>query len=143
MKTRKEKKVSLKDFKGKNVIVYFYPRDNTPGCTREAQGFCGFWKKFQKENTIIIGISPDNKASHWKFMEKYHLPFILLSDPDKEVMKKYGAFGEKVSYGKKTVGVIRSTVWIDPDLKVKKHWARVSKVAEHPAEVLEVLQNGK
>ena len=129
----------MKEFRGKNVIVYFYPRDNTAGCTKEAEGFSDLWKDFKKSDTVIIGISPDSEASHEKFAAKYKLPFILLSDPDKKVMSKYGAFGEKVMYGKKVQGVIRSTVWIDTKGKVRKHWRKVPKAADHPAKVLETL----
>ncbi len=88
----------------------------------------------------MLGISPDNEASHQKFTNKYKLPFALLSDPDKKVMTKYGAWGEKMMYGKKTTGVIRSTVWVGPDGKVVKHWKKVPKAADHPAKVLEALQ---
>jgi len=132
-------KVALKDYRGKNVIVYFYPKDDTPGCTKEAQGFRELWQQIQERDTVVIGISPDGQASHEKFKKKYDLPFTLLSDPDKKVMGVYGAFGEKMMYGKKTEGVIRSTVWIGPDGKVKKQWARVAKAADHPAKVLEAL----
>jgi peroxiredoxin Q/BCP len=132
-------KVSLKDFRGQHVIVYFYPRDNTPGCTKEAQGFQQLYKKFGKKNAVIIGISPDDETSHKKFAKKHKLPFILLSDPDKKVMEKYGAWGEKMMYGKQVTGVIRSTVWVGPDGKVKKHWRRVAKAADHPAQVLSKL----
>jgi peroxiredoxin Q/BCP len=135
--------VSLKDLRGKNVIVYFYPKDDTPGCTKEACGFRDLWKDMQKHDTVVLGISPDNGSSHEKFVTKYKLPFTLLSDPDKKVMTQYGAFGEKVMYGKKTTGVIRSTVWVGPDGKVKKHWKRVASAADHPAQVLEALQQGK
>lgn len=134
------KTVSLKDFRGKDVIVYFYPKDDTPGCTKEACGFRDAWDTIQKRNVVVIGISPDSGASHEKFAAKYQLPFILLSDPDKTVMQKYEAFGEKVMYGKKTMGVIRSTVWVGPDGKVKKHWKRVAKAAEHPDQVLRALE---
>lgn len=133
-------KVALKDYRGKDVIVYFYPKDDTPGCTKEAQGFRELWQQIQERDTVVIGISPDGQASHEKFKKKYDLPFTLLSDPDKTVMAKYGAFGEKMMYGKKTEGVIRSTVWIGPDGKVKKHWARVAKAADHPAKVWETLE---
>jgi len=133
-------KVALKDFRGKNVIVYFYPRDNTSGCTKEAEGFRDLLKKFEKLNTVVVGISPDSAASHQKFACKYSLPFTLLSDPDRKVMAKYGAYGEKMMYGKKTMGVIRSTVWVDPKGKVKKHWRKVAKAADHPAKVLEALE---
>ena len=136
------KPVALKDFAGQDVILYFYPKDDTPGCTKEAQGFRDLWKKLQKRGVAVLGVSPDGAASHQKFIAKYELPFTLLSDPDKAVMKKYGAFGEKMMYGKKTTGVIRSTVWIGADGKVKKHWARVPKAEDHPAKVLEALEAG-
>ena len=135
-------RVALKDFLGQHVIVYFYPRDDTPGCTKEACGFRDLWKKLQKRDIVVLGISPDGPESHAKFAKKYRLPFSLLSDPDKKVMEKYGAWGEKVLYGKKTIGVIRSTAWIGPDGRVKKHWRRVPKAADHPAKVLEALQAG-
>jgi peroxiredoxin Q/BCP len=136
------KPVALKDFRGKDVILYFYPRDNTPGCTKEACGFRDLWSDIENEGAVVLGVSPDSGASHNKFASQYELPFTLLSDPDKKVMTKYGAFGEKTMYGKKTVGVIRSTVWIGPDGKVKKHWRRVAKAADHPAKVLEALRGG-
>ena len=133
-------KVALKDLRGRNVIVYFYPRDNTPGCTKEACGFRDMWRDIQQQDAVVLGVSPDSAASHQKFATQYQLPFTLLCDPDKKVMEKYGAWGEKMMYGKKTVGVIRSTVWIGPNGKVKKHWKRVAKAADHPAKVLEALQ---
>ena len=132
--------VSLKDFSGKNVILYFYPKDDTPGCTKEACGFRDEWKQLAKHDTVVLGVSADDAASHGKFISKYKLPFPLLSDPDRAVMKKYGAYGEKMMYGKKTVGVIRSTVWIGPDGKVKRHWARVASAEKHPAQVLEAVR---
>ena len=135
-------KVALRDLRGRNVIVYFYPRDNTPGCTKEACGFRDVWKDMQKQDAVVLGISPDSPTSHQKFATQYRLPFTLLCDPDKKVMEKYGAWGEKMMYGKKTVGVIRSTVWIGPNGKVKKHWKRVAKAADHPAKVLEALRAG-
>ncbi len=138
----KGNKVSLKDLKGKEVIIYFYPKDDTPGCTKEACGFRDFWKDIQKLGVVILGVSPDDPESHQKFVAKYKLPFTLLCDPDKKTMEKYGAYGEKVMYGKKTTGVIRSTVWIGPDGRVKKHWKRVSDAGEHPAKVLETLRAG-
>ena len=136
------KKISLKDFRGSNVVVYFYPRDDTPGCTKEACGFRDSWKKLQRLDTVVLGVSPDDGESHKKFATKYKLPFTLLCDPNKKVMEKYGAWGEKVMYGKKTTGVIRSTVWIGPDGKVKKHWRRVAKAADHPQKVLEAIASG-
>lgn len=135
-------KVSLKDLKGKNVVVYFYPKDDTPGCTKEACGFRDLWADIQELGVVVLGISPDNAASHQKFVTKYSLPFTLLSDPDRKVMGRYGAYGEKKMYGRTTMGVIRSTVWIGPDGKVKKHWKRVPKAADHPAKVLEALRTG-
>jgi peroxiredoxin Q/BCP len=132
--------VALKDFAGQHVIVYFYPRDDTPGCTKEACGFRDLWKKIQKRDAVVLGISPDGEESHAKFAKKYRLPFTLLSDPGKKTMEKYGAWGEKMMYGKKTTGVIRSTVWIGPDGRVRKHWKKVPKAADHPAKVLEALE---
>ncbi len=139
-------KVSLKDYRGKNVIVYFYPKDDTPGCTKEACGFRDYWSDIKNADpeaeTIIIGVSPDDEASHRKFIAKYQLPFVLLSDPDKKVMIKYGAFGEKMMYGKKITGVIRSTVWLGPDGRVRKHWKKVPKAADHPQKVLQAMTAG-
>lgn len=134
--------VALKSFRGRDVIVYFYPRDDTPGCTKEACGFRDLWGEIESQGAVVLGISPDGAESHVKFAQKYDLPFTLLSDPDRKVMTKYGAFGEKMMYGKKTMGVIRSTVWIGPDGKVVKHWRRVAEAADHPAKVLEALTTG-
>jgi peroxiredoxin Q/BCP len=133
-------KVSLSEFKGKHVVVYFYPKDDTPGCTKEACGFRDFWKDLQKAGVVVLGVSADSPASHEKFRAKYKLPFPLLSDPDRELMTAWGAYGDKVMYGKKTRGVIRSTVWIGPDGTVRKHWARVADAAKHPAQVLEQIR---
>jgi len=133
-------KVALRDLKGKDVVVYFYPRDNTPGCTKQACAFRDIWSEIEGLGVVVLGISPDSGVSHEKFIDKFNLPFTLLSDPDKKVMAKYDAFGEKVMYGKKSMGVIRSTVWIGPNGKVKKHWKRVAKAADHPAKVLELIQ---
>jgi thioredoxin-dependent peroxiredoxin len=131
--------VTLKDFRGKNIILYFYPKDNTSGCTKEAEGFRDLNEEFLKRDVIILGVSPDSESSHRKFIEKNALPFSLLSDPDKKVMTAYGAFGEKKMYGRLVQGVIRSTVWIDPNGKVKKRWPRVAKAADHPQKVLEEI----
>lgn len=130
---------ALKDLRGKHVVVYFYPRDDTPGCTKEACGFRDSWDEIERLGAVVLGVSPDGQESHERFRRKYGLPFTLLSDPDKKVMTRYGAFGEKIMYGKKTTGVIRSTVWIGPDGKVRRHWRRVAKAADHPAKVLEAL----
>jgi peroxiredoxin Q/BCP len=137
------KPVALADFEGRDVVLYFYPKDDTPGCTKEACGFRDAGKELQKLGVVVLGVSPDSGASHQKFRDKYRLPFPLLSDPDRKLMTKYGAFGEKTMYGKKTLGVIRSTVWIGPDGKVRKHWARVAKAEAHPEQVLEALRAGR
>ena len=134
------KKVALKDLKGKHVILYFYPKDDTPGCTKEACGFRDAWRELQQHGVVVLGVSADAAESHQKFIKKYKLPFPLLSDLDRKVMAKYGAWGEKVLYGKRTVGVIRSTVWVGPDGKVRKHWAKVRDAAAHPEEVLEAVR---
>jgi len=143
LKDSNDQKVALRDFKGKNVILYFYPKDDTPGCTKEACGFRDSWKEIQKLDAVVLGVSPDKAESHAKFVKKYRLPFTLLCDPERKVMEKYGAFGEKVLYGKKTMGVIRSTVWIGPNGKVKRHWARVRDAAKHPDQVLAVLREAE
>jgi peroxiredoxin Q/BCP len=135
------KPVSLDDFKGRDVVVYFYPRDDTPGCTKEACGFRDLGRELQKAGVLVLGISPDSPASHVKFAAKYKLPFPLLADPERRVMQAWGAYGDKVLYGKKTKGVIRSTVWIGPDGVVRKHWPRVRDAAAHPAEVLEAIRH--
>lgn len=135
-------KVALRKMKGQDVIIYFYPKDDTPGCTKQACGFRDLWDDIKKTGAQVIGISPDDGESHTRFAEKYDLPFTLLSDPDKTVMEKYGAWGEKTMYGRKTIGTIRSTVWVGADGKVKKHWKRVTRAADHPAKVLELLQAG-
>ena len=132
-------KISLKDLRGRVVILYFYPKDDTPGCTKEACGFRDFNQEIQALDAVILGVSPDSPESHQKFIDKYNLNFDLLSDPDRAVMTRYGAFGEKKMYGKTVQGIIRSTVWIGSDGKVKKHWRRVPKAADHPEKVLEAL----
>jgi peroxiredoxin Q/BCP len=136
------RKVKLSDFKGRDVVVYFYPKDDTPGCTKEACGFRDLWAQLKRAGVAVLGVSGDSGASHQKFAARYKLPFTLLSDPEKKTMEAYGAWGEKVLYGKKTTGVIRSTVWIGPDGKVKKHWKRVPKADEHPQKVWEAIQAG-
>ncbi len=133
-------RVSLSGHRGRYVVVYFYPRDDTPGCTKEACGFRDLHQAVRARGAEVIGISPDDAASHRKFADKYDLPFTLLCDPGREVMERYGAWGEKMMYGKKTTGVIRSTVIVGPDGKVAKHWRRVPKAADHPAKVLEAIE---
>ena len=137
-----EKVHSLSDYKGRYVIVYFYPRDNTPGCTKEACTFKDNLRAFTDKDCVIFGVSKDSAKSHVKFIDKYELPFDLLTDADGSMMEKYDAWGEKNNYGKKYMGIIRSTVLIGPDGKVLKHWAKVRKAETHPLEVLEFL-NGQ
>lgn len=133
------KPVRLSDYAGRDLVLYFYPRDDTPGCTKEACGFRDLARRYAKRGVDIVGVSADGAASHARFAQKYKLPFTLLSDPDHKVMAAYGAWGEKLLYGKKHVGVIRSSVWIGPDGKVRKHWKRVAKAADHPAGVLAAI----
>ena len=130
--------VSLKDFFGKTVVVYFYPKDLTPGCTAEAIDFHKAKEKLKKKGVAVLGISRDTVAMHEKFAAKCDLGFPLLSDPDGKVTKAWGAWGEKVLYGKKTEGVIRSTFIVGPDGKIKKAWRSV-KVPGHVDAVLEAL----
>jgi peroxiredoxin Q/BCP len=132
-------KVSLKDFAGQRVVLYFYPADDTPGCTTEACQFNDELKAFAKLDTVVLGVSPNNEASHIKFREKYGLKFNLLCDPDKKMMEKYGAYGEKILYGKKVIGVIRSTFIIGPTGTIERTWYSV-KTNGHAAKVLEALQ---
>jgi peroxiredoxin Q/BCP len=132
-------KIRLSGLKGKPVVVYFYPRDNTPGCTREAEGFTAAIKDFQKLGATVLGISKDSIASHCGFRDKYRINFPLLSDADLKVHKAYGAFGEKMMYGKKVLGVIRSTFVVGPDGKLAKVFPSV-KVDGHVAAVLSALR---
>ena len=141
LKGSDREKHSLKDYAGQTVVLYFYPRDNTPGCTKQACGFKKLNTKFKKKDAVILGVSKDSLESHDKFIDKFKLPFTLLSDPDTKVMAKYGAWGEKNMYGKKSMGVIRSTVVIGADGKILKHWKRVAKAETHPEKVLEFLDS--
>lgn len=131
---------SLQRYAGKTVVMYFYPRDNTPGCTKEACGFRDNYQELIDRGVVLLGVSKDTLAAHGKFITNYSLPFVLLSDPDCSMMQAYGAFGEKVMYGKKTSGTIRSTVIIGPDGIVLKHWTKVAKADQHPVQVLEYLR---
>lgn len=133
------KKHSLKDYAGKTVVIYFYPRDNTPGCTKEACGFRDLHQDLMERGVVLLGVSRDSLASHDTFIRAFGLPFTLLSDPDAAMMTAYGAFGEKVQYGKTTMGTIRSTVVVGPDGTVVKHWSKVAKADAHPAQVAEFL----
>lgn len=131
---------SLEQYAGKTVVIYFYPKDSTPGCTKEACGFRDHYAELTAGGIVLLGVSRDSMAAHDKFIANQRLPFILLTDPDAAMMKNYGAFGEKVMYGKKTLGVIRSTVVIGPDGLVRKQWAKVAKAEQHPEQVLEYLR---
>jgi peroxiredoxin Q/BCP len=132
--------VELSKLAGKYVVLYFYPRDNTPGCTVEAQDFLDAMPTLKKLGAVVLGVSKDSIASHCKFRDKFELNFPLLSDADGAVLEKYGAWGEKSMYGKKMMGVIRSTVLIGKDGKVVKHWPKVSTKG-HAAAVVEALQS--
>ena len=134
------KEVCLQDFIGKYVVLYFYPKDNTPGCTTEAIGFTGILPELQKLDTEVVGISPDSPDSHAKFIEKKNLKVILLSDIDKEVLKTYGKWGKKEFRGKEYLGVTRSTFLINPQGIIEHVWPKVS-VKGHPEEVKKILEN--
>jgi thioredoxin-dependent peroxiredoxin len=131
-------KISLADYQGKNVILYFYPKDDTPGCTKEACAFRDHFADFKKASTVILGVSPDPVKSHDKFVEKFKLPFTLLADEDKKIAQAYGVWGEKSFMGRKYLGVFRVTFLIGPDGKIKKIWPEV-KPEEHAADVLAAL----
>jgi peroxiredoxin Q/BCP len=130
--------VSLSDYRGRHVVLYFYPKDDTPGCTTEACNFRDDYSDLVAAGAVVLGVSPDSVKSHDKFKVKYELPFALLSDPDHEVAEKYGAWGEKKMYGKVYMGIIRSTFVIDPEGKIIKVFPKV-KPANHSQEVLAVL----
>ena len=134
-----DKSVKLSDFKGSWLVLYFYPNDDTPGCTTEACDFTNGLKDFEKLDATVVGCSPNTTESHRKFIAKYKLKVRLLSDPEHKAMTAYGAWGEKVLYGKKSIGVIRSTAIISPDGKIAHHWARV-KSAGHAEAVREKLK---
>jgi peroxiredoxin Q/BCP len=132
-------RVSLSDFAGERVVLYFYPADDTPGCTKEACQFNDGLLAFKKLGVKVVGVSPDDADKHVAFRKKYGLKFDLLSDPDKKVMTKYGAFGEKMLYGKKVQGVIRSTFLIDANGKIEHAWYGV-RADGHAAKVLASLE---
>ena len=132
------KMVSLKDFKGQKVVLYFYPKDNTPGCTKQACNFGELLPQFREKGAAVIGVSKDSVASHKKFQEKFGLPFTLLSDTELKVIQAYGVWQEKNMYGKKTMGVVRSTYLIDEKGVIVKAFGKV-KAAENPQQMLEVL----
>ena len=130
--------VSLTDFAGKKVVLYFYPKDNTPGCTRQACAFAGAYEEFKKINAVVIGVSKDSTASHQKFAEKHGLPFILLSDPELTAIQAYGVWQEKKLYGKVSMGVVRSTFVINENGMIEKAMPKV-KPDTNAAEILEYL----
>ena len=130
--------VSLSDFKGKRVVVYFYPKDSTPGCTRQACAFAAAYSAFVEKDAVVIGISKDSMSSHKKFAEKYNLPFILLSDPELEAIKAYGVWQEKKMYGKVSFGVVRSSFIISPEGVLEEAMYKVSPDT-NPAEILEKI----
>lgn len=132
-------RVSLRDFAGRPVVLYFYPKDNTPGCTTQACEFTAAIAEFQELDAVVLGCSPDTPASHRKFIAKHDLDLRLLSDPDHEVMERYGAWGEKTLYGRKSIGVKRSTVIVDPEGNVAHHWRSV-RAKGHADKVRERLQ---
>lgn len=134
-----EKEVSLRDFKGKTVVLYFYPRADTPGCTKEACSFREAYKQIQKRGVVLLGASPDTPKAQKKFQEKYHLPFTLLADTDKKLCDAFGVIQEKNMYGKKVMGVVRTTFIIGPDSKIKYVFHKV-KPDVHSEEVLEYLK---
>ena len=129
---------SLKDFQGKKIVLYFYPKDNTPGCTSQACGFGELYPQFTEKGAVVIGISKDSVASHKKFEEKYNLPFLLLSDSELSAIKAYDVWHEKNMYGKKTMGVVRTTYLIDEDGIIIKAFGKV-KAADNPAQMLQAL----
>lgn len=131
-------KRSLKDFAGERIVLYFYPADDTPGCTKEACQFNDALSSFKKLGVSVVGVSPDGADSHVAFRKKYGLNFSLLSDPDKKVMERYGAFGEKMMYGKKVIGVIRSTFIIGPTGRIEKAYYGV-RADGHAAKVMKDL----
>ena len=132
------RRVSLSDFLGKKVVLYFYPKDNTPGCTRQACAFAAAYSEFEKKNAVVIGISKDSISSHEKFAEKYNLPFVLLSDPELHAIQAYGVWQEKKLYGKTSIGVVRTTFIIDEQGKIIKVIPKV-KPDTNAAEVLDIL----
>ncbi|MBD1400545.1 peroxiredoxin [Pelovirga terrestris] len=131
----------LADYAGNKLIIYFYPKDNTPGCTKESCAFAEMHGQLVQMKVRLLGVSKDSLASHDKFISQFHLPFVLLSDPETIMMQEYQAWGEKKMYGKTSIGCIRSTVLIDEQGIVVKHWPRITKAAEHPQQVLDFLTN--
>ena len=134
-----DQQIRLKDLRGKNVVLYFYPKDSTPGCTTEGRDFSAQHSKFKRAKTVIQGVSRDSIASHEKFKEKQGFPFDLLSDPDERLCKQFDVIHEKSLYGRKFMGVVRSTFLIDTEGKLRQEWRKV-KVKGHAEEVLEAVK---
>ena len=132
------KQHSLSDYQGQKVILYFYSRDMTSGCTKQACGFAELYPQFREKGAVVLGVSKDTVASHKKFEEKYGLPFTLLADPERKVIEAYDVWKEKMNYGKPTLGVVRTTYLIDENGVIVKAFGKV-KAAENPAQMLEVL----
>jgi peroxiredoxin Q/BCP len=130
--------VSLGDFKGRKVVLYFYPKDDTPGCTKEACAFRDEWSQFRKRKVAVLGVSVDDERSHKKFAEKFSLPFTLLADPEKRIVRDYGVWGQKSMYGRKYMGTHRVTYLIDEKGKIAAVWPKV-KPETHAKEILEML----
>lgn len=141
LKDKNGETVSLSDFIGKKVVLYFYPKDNTPGCTRQACAFAQSYEEFQRKDVVVIGVSKDSAASHLKFAQKYELPFVLLSDPELQAIQAYGVWQEKKLYGKVSMGVVRSTYLINEEGFIEKVMAKV-KPDNNAAEILAYL-NGE
>lgn len=142
LKDAYENEITLSQFKGKKVILYFYPKDNTPGCTKQACTFKSHYDEFKELDCVVIGISKDSTKSHLKFIEKYELPFILLSDPECEVIQAYDVWKEKTLYGKKFMGIVRSTYLIDEDSMII--WAKEKVSPEkNPLELLDYIKQEK
>jgi peroxiredoxin Q/BCP len=139
LKSDSGKTVKLSDFKGKPVVLYFYPKDDTPGCTREACAFRDLKSEMEKADAVVLGVSPDTVESHGKFRDKYQLNFPLLADAGHELADQYGAWREKNMYGKKSMGIQRSTYLIGPDGKIARVWKKVN-VDGHDAAVLEAIK---
>ncbi len=142
LQNQDEEQICLKEYRGKNVILYFYPKDNTPGCSLEAMTFTQYKDEFQQYNTIILGISKDNCQSHQKFIEKKDLNITLISDPEKEIHKKYGVWRLKKFMGREFMGTIRSTFFIDTEGVIQKIWDNV-RVKDHVENVLEEVKRRK
>ena len=139
---QKGEEISLSQFRGKKVVLYFYPKDNTPGCTRQACAFATAYGDYQSQDIVVLGISRDSVASHLKFAEKYQLPFELLSDPDHQVIEQYGAWQEKKLYGKVSMGIVRSTYLLDEEGRILHVWPKV-KPDENAAQILSFLASAQ